>query len=281
MDAQETKAVVDAALDAGVNFFDTADMYGGTQSEVFLGKALSGKRDKAVIATKFGHKLDEDRHGARPEYIKKACEDSLMRLSTDCIDLYQLHIPDPEVPIADTLGALDDLVRAGKVREIGCSNFDVEMLREAKSAVKQGTAAFASVQNHFSLFHRVPLEGVLDECGETGTAMLPYFPLASGLLSGKYRAGQEVPFSRRIKSDSEKLSAENLAYVEKLIEYAESRGRTILDLAFGWLLAYAPVASVIAGATSVEQIQANASAGSWGLSDAEREEVAAIPGPSL
>ena len=235
MDAQETKAVVDAALDAGVNFFDTADMYGGTQSEVFLGKALSGKRDKAVIATKFGHKLDEDRHGARPEYIKKACEDSLMRLSTDCIDLYQLHIPDPEVPIADTLGALDDLVRAGKVREIGCSNFDVEMLREAKSAVKQGTAAFASVQNHFSLFHRVPLEGVLDECGETGTAMLPYFPLASGLLSGKYRAGQEVPFSRRIKSDSEKLSAENLAYVEKLIEYAESRGRTILDLAPRWL----------------------------------------------
>lgn len=279
LNADETRLIVEAALDAGINFFDTADMYGKTFSEQFLGKVLAGKRDKAIIATKFGYKIDENRYGAKPAYIKQACEDSLHRLGIDYIDLYQLHTPDPETPIADTLGALNDLVREGKVREIGCSNFDVPMLKEAASAAKPDHAKFISVQNHFSLFHKEPLDGVLDECTKTGMALLPFFPLASGLLSGKYRAGQPVPFSHRIQSDSERLSKENLAYVERLVAYAEARGHTILELAIGWLLAFQPVASVIAGATSVEQVRSNASACSWVLTDQERDEISAIPGP--
>src|SRR5438552_11719661 len=151
LDLEATRAVVDAALDAEINFFDTADIYGGTKSEEFLGRALGSRRDAAVIATKFGGKIDEERKGAKPEYIRRAAEDSLRRLGTDRIDLYQLHVPDPEVPIADTLGALDELVRAGKVREIGCSNFSAEQLRDAEAATPPGAARFVSVQNEYSL----------------------------------------------------------------------------------------------------------------------------------
>lgn len=281
IDAEATAAVVNSAIDAGINFFDTADVYGKTLSEEFMGRALAGKRDQVILATKFGHKVDEQRHGAQPAYVKQACEDSLRRLSTDRIDLYQLHVPDPETPIADTLGALDELVKEGKVLEIGCSNFDVNLLREARAAVGPGNAEFVSVQNHFSLFYREPMEGLIDECVSTQTALLPYFPLSSGLLSGKYRAGRPAPASFRIAADSERLSSENLAYVERLIAYAEGKGHTLLELAFGWLLAFAPVASVIAGATSPEQVHANAAAGSWVLTEVERDEVSAIPGPSL
>ncbi|HKN87755.1 MAG TPA: aldo/keto reductase, partial [Nitrospiraceae bacterium] len=190
LDEADTAAVVHAALDAGITFFDTADIYGGTQSEVFLGRALSKHRDQVVIATKFGMAVDDQRRGAGPEYITQACEDSLRRLGTDCIHLYQLHQPDPTVPIADTLGALNDLVRAGKVREIGCSNFSLEQLREAEGAVRPGRARFASVQNEYNLLHREPERDVIPECQSKGLAFLPYFPLASGLLTGKYRQGQ-------------------------------------------------------------------------------------------
>lgn len=282
MTEAETIAVVHAALDNGINFFDTADVYGATKSEEFLGRALKDRRSEAVIATKFGHHLDDERQGARPEYVKRACEDSLRRLNIETIDLYQLHRPDPSVPIEDTLGALNALVVAGKVREIGCSNFGVPLLREAASAVTPGGVGFVSVQNHFSLFHRGPLEdGVLAECEATGVGMLPYFPLASGLLTGKYRLGAALPASRRIQADSDKLAVANLEYVEKLIAVAESNGRTILELAFGWLLSFDAVASVIAGATSVEQIRANAAANAWRLSTAERNQIAAIPAPTL
>lgn len=275
LDADATARVVHAALDAGVTFFDTADTYGGTRSEEYLGRALGRRRDEVVIATKFGWRIDDQRHGARPEYVRRAAEDSLRRLGTDRIDLYQLHRPDPTVPIADTLGALDELVQAGKVREIGCSNFSVEQIREAEAAVRPGAARFVSVQNEYSLLHREPERGVLPECERLGLAFLPYFPLANGLLTGKYRQGQPAPAGSRIASGThtEVLTELNLSLVEALIRFAESRGHTLLELAFSWLLTRPVVASVIAGATKPEQVRANAAAAGWALSDAERAEV--------
>ena len=275
LDADATARVVHAALDAGITFFDTADTYGGTRSEEYLGRALGRRRDQVVIATKFGWRIDDQRHGARPEYVHRAAEDSLRRLGTDRIDLYQLHRPDPTVPIADTLGALDELVQAGKVREIGCSNFSVEQIREAEAAVRPGAARFVSVQNEYSLLHREPERGVLPECERLGLAFLPYFPLANGLLTGKYRKGQPAPAGSRIASGThtEVLTELNLSLVEALIRFAESRGHTLLELAFSWLLTRPVVASVIAGATKHEQVRANAAAAAWALSDAERAEV--------
>ena len=275
LDADATARVVHAALDAGVTFFDTADTYGGTRSEEYLGRALGRRRDQVVIATKFGWRIDDQRHGARPEYVRRAAEDSLRRLGTDRIDLYQLHRPDPTVPIADTLGALDELVQAGKVREIGCSNFSVEQIREAEAAVRPGAARFVSVQNEYSLLHREPERSVLPECERLGLAFLPYFPLANGLLTGKYRQGQPAPAGSRIASGThtEVLTELNLSLVEALIRFAESRGHTLLELAFSWLLTRPVVASVIAGATKPEQVRANAAAAGWALSDAERAEV--------
>ncbi|HZO88675.1 MAG TPA: aldo/keto reductase [Chthonomonadaceae bacterium] len=275
LDEAGTARVVHAALDAGINFFDTADVYGGTKSEEFLGRALGSRRDEALIATKFGAKIDEARKGASPAYIRQAAEDSLRRLGTDRIDLYQLHTPDPGVPIADTLGALNELVQAGKVREIGCSNFSVEQLREAEKAA-QGGARFVSVQNHYSLLHREPENGVLAECERQGIAFLPYFPLANGLLTGKYRKGQPLPEGTRLTSDgrfADWLSEANLDRVEALIQFAEARRHTILELAFSWLLTRPTVASVIAGATKPEQVQANVAAADWRLS---REDLAEI-----
>ena len=278
IDAEGTAKVVHAALDAGINFFDTADTYGGTRSEEFLGKALGKRRRDVVIATKFGMKVDDERKGARPEYVRAAAEDSLRRLGTDYIDLYQLHTPDDSVPIEDTLGALDELVKAGKVREIGCSNFSAAQLEEADAAVKPRAAQFVSVQNEYSLFHREPEHGVLAECATLGIAFLPYFPLANGMLTGKYRKGQKPPEGSRITTGwhGELLTDENLDKVEKLIAFAESRGHTILELAFSWLLSRPMVASVIAGATSAEQVKANALAGEWKLDESELEEVSRI-----
>jgi aryl-alcohol dehydrogenase-like predicted oxidoreductase len=193
-----TAEVVGASLEAGISFFDTADSYGNTNSEEYLGRALGSRRDEVVIATKFGSRIDEERQGARPEYVRQAAEDSLRRLGTDRIDLYQLHKPDPEVPISETLGALDDLVRAGKVREIGCSNFSADQLREAEDAVSGGSARFVSVQNEYSIMHREPEHEVIPECERLDLALIPYFPLASGLLTGKYRKGQPLPEGTRL-----------------------------------------------------------------------------------
>ncbi len=275
IDEAATKQVVDAALDAGVNFFDTADIYGGTKSEVFLGRVLKGRRDQVVLASKFGIKID-DAHpgGARPAYIQLAVEDSLRRLRTDHLDLYQLHRPDDGTPIADTLGALNALVQAGKVREIGCSNFSAAQLQEAETAA--GGARFVSVQNEYSLLDRTPEAEVLPECERLGIAFLPYFPLASGLLTGKYRQGQPLPEGTRINSGSgfaKLLTDKNLSIVEALIAFAETRGHTILELAFSWLIRQQAVASVIAGATSAAQIQANAAAASWHLSAEDLSEI--------
>jgi aryl-alcohol dehydrogenase-like predicted oxidoreductase len=275
IDAAATERVVDAALDAGINFFDTADIYGATKSEEFLGRALKGRRDRAIIATKFGMAVDEQRKGARPEYVKQACEDSLRRLGTAHIDLYQLHQPDPGVPIADTLGAMADLVKAGKVREIGCSNFSAEQLDQAARATKPGAARFVSVQNEYSLLHREPEQSVLPACDRLGLAFLPYFPLASGLLTGKYEPGKPAPADSRLSLSwtSRFTTEKNVQVAEALKAFAAKRHHSLLQLAFSWLAARPRVASVIAGATSPEQVHANAAAVSWSMSQDERAEI--------
>jgi aryl-alcohol dehydrogenase-like predicted oxidoreductase len=284
LDEAATARVVQAALEAGITFFDTADVYGGTRSEEFLGRALASRRDQVVIATKFGSSIDERRQGgARPEYVRQAADDSLRRLGTDHIDLYLLHWPDPATPIAETLGALDELVQAGKVREIGCSNFSAAQLRAAEEAAQEsGGARFVSVQNQYSLLHRDPEAEVLAECQRTGLAFVPYFPLASGLLTGKYRRGQPAPAGSRLAGSQPgegPFTERNLALVESLSTFAISRGHTLLELAISWLASRPAVASVIAGATSPGQVRANVAAAGWRLSEEELAEVDRIAPP--
>ena len=275
IDEAATARVVDAALEAGINFFDTADIYGSTKSEEFLGRALAGRRHRAIVATKFGMAVDEQRKGARPEYVQGAAEDSLKRLRTDYIDLYQLHQPDPQVPIADTLGALDQLVQAGKVKEIGCSNFSEAQLDEAARATRSGAAGFVSVQNEYSLLHREPERSVLPACERLGLAFLPYFPLASGLLTGKYEPGKAAPKDSRLSLSwtSRFTTDRNVRVAESLKAFAAARGHTLLDLAMSWLATRPRLASVIAGATTPEQVQANAVAVNWPLTRADVAEI--------
>jgi aryl-alcohol dehydrogenase-like predicted oxidoreductase len=282
VDAAGADRVVAAALDAGVNFFDTADIYGDTHSEELLGRALGARRRDVVVATKFGMPVDERRKGARPEYVRRALEDSLRRLGTDYVDLYQLHEPDPETPISATLEALDGLVREGKVREIGCSNFSAEQMVEAHEAAGYRAARFAGVQNEYSLLHREPEIGVLPECTRLGLAFVPYFPLASGLLTGKYRPGEPPPAGSRLSGGRLRdrfLDPPRVEAAERLRAFAESRGHTLLELAFGFLLAHPPVASVIAGATRPEQVAANAAAAGWRLTEEELDEVDGLAPP--
>jgi aryl-alcohol dehydrogenase-like predicted oxidoreductase len=278
IDEKRTEEVINAALGAGINFFDTADAYANGRSEELLGRFLGRRRSEAIIATKFGLKIEGQGQGAHPDYIRKAFDASLRRLRTDYIDLYQLHTPDPGVPIAETLGALDELVKSEKVREIGCSNFSAAQLREARavSDSRPGSARFVSVQNEYSLLHREPEDEVLAECERQGLAFLPYFPLKSGLLTGKYRKGQPIPQDTRVarfERYRELLTEENLDKVETLVQLAESRGHTLLELAFSWLLAHGVVASVIAGATSSKQVGDNAGAATWQLTAADLDEI--------
>ncbi len=284
LDQAATDAVVHSALEAGVTLFDTADTYGDTLSEVMLGRALAGRRDEAVVATKFGMPIDDERYGAAPDYVRRACEDSLARLGTDRIDLYQLHYPDESVPIADTLGALAELVAEGKVREIGCSNFSAAQLREAAAAAGSGPA-FASVQNQYSLLDRSPeRDGVLEACDELGVAFLPFYPLANGLLTGKVRPGAPLPEGSRLATMPAERAAhwhspELLARVGALLELAEGEGMSLLTLAFSWLLDHPEVASVIAGASNPEQVRANAAAASR-VSPALRAALDALTAPA-
>jgi aryl-alcohol dehydrogenase-like predicted oxidoreductase len=276
MAAGDVPPVLDAAIDTGINFFDTSDSYG--ESEARLGDALVGRRDSVVLATKFGStvKGEEGTGGARPEYVRRAVDASLRRLRTDRIDLYQLHRPDPKTPIADTLGALAEVVAAGKVREIGCSNFSADQIREAHAAAGDGPG-FVSVQNHYNLLNRADEADVLPLCEELGIAYLPYFPLESGLLSGKYRRGEEPADGTRMQRWGPRaagvLTDENFDRVDALRAWAEGRSRTILDLAFAWLLAKPVVASVIAGATRPDQVRSNAGAADWVLSASEAAEI--------
>lgn len=277
LDEAGTGSVVHAALDAGINFFDTADIYGGGgRSEELLGRALGARRSEVLIATKFGMRMDDQHLGAKPEYVRAAAEDSLRRLGTDHIDLYQLHQPDASVPIADTLGAMNELVVAGKVREIGCSNFSAQQIREAEDvSTGHGFARFVSVQNEYSLLHRDPEIDVLAECERVKTSFLPFFPLASGLLTGKYHRGEPAPEGTRLASGprAAQLTDERLVQVELLRDFAHSTGHTLLELAFAWLLGRPVVASVIAGAMNPEQVASNAATTDWRLT---AEEVAAI-----
>ena len=268
IDETQSRHVVETALDAGINFFDTADIYDKGNSEEYLGRALGNRRSEVAIATKFGMKFDETRHGARPEYVRQAVEDSLRRLGTDYIDLYQLHQPDLETPIAETLGALEELVQAGKVREIGCSNFSAGQIRESGGK-------FVSVQNQYNLLHREPEAEVLPECRRLRLAFLPYFPLANGLLTGKYRKGKPLPKGSRGDAGwgPKMFTEENLEKVERLIQFAEGRGHSLLELAFSWLAAQPAVASVIAGAVSPQQVRANASAAGWALTADDLAEI--------
>ena len=283
IDQAQTRMVVDAALDCGVNFFDTADIYGAAKSEVFLGEALKGKRDKAVLATKFANPMGEGeylRGGAR-RYIVKAVEDSLKRLHTDHIDLYQMHVPDPDTPIEETLRALDDLVRAGKVLYVGNSNFAGWQIADADWISRSnGLERFVSAQNNFSLLERGVEREVLPACERFGLGLLPYFPLASGFLTGKYQRGEPPRQGTRLaawgKRGAAALSDRNFDRLEALEHWAMQRGRRILDLAFAWLLGHGVVSSVIAGATTPEQVEANARCAEWILTPAEVEEVRAL-----
>lgn len=278
IDEKRTKEVIDTAIDVGINFFDTADMYANGKSEELLGRFLGARRREVIVATKFGNDMPAQGRGARPEYIRQALDASLRRLRMDHVDLYQQHVPDPDVPIAETLGTLDELVKAGKVREIGCSNFSAAQIREARMAsdARPGSAPFGSVQNEYSLLHREPEEEVLAECERESMAFLPFFPLMSGLLTGKYRKGRPIPQDTRVakyERYNRLLTEENLDKVEALADFAASRRRSLLELAFSWLLAHGVVASVIAGATSGEQVRSNAAAADWKLTREDMEEI--------
>lgn len=269
--SDDAVAVVHAALDAGVTFFDTADIYGGVpgRSEELLGRALSGHRQDVVVATKFGMDTgglngpDWGVRGSR-RYIRRAVEGSLRRLGTDYIDLYQMHEPDPHTPIEETLAALDDLVRAGFVRYIGSSNFAGWQIIDADWAARTGgRTPFVSAQNDYSLLHRRAEADVLPAARRIGAGVFPYFPLASGLLTGKYRRGADAPPGTRLARRPERLATADFDRIEALARFAAERGVTLLTVAIGWLAARPGVSSVIAGARTPEQARTNAAAASW------------------
>ena len=265
LDLEGTRAVVEAALAEGINFIDTADIYGGGNSERFLGEVLKGQRDQVVLATKFG--MGEGGRGSR-DYVRQAIAASLERLATDYVDLYYYHQPDGVTPIAETILAMLELVDEGTVRAIGVSNFSVEQLDEAVEA-----GPVAGLQNRYNLLERGAEEDVLPRCRELGVSFIPYFPLASGLLTGKYRRGEPPPAGSRLESRRAALSDEAFDRVERLEEFASARGRTLLELAIAGLASQPAVASVIAGATTPEQVRENAAAADWELSEAELEEL--------
>jgi aryl-alcohol dehydrogenase-like predicted oxidoreductase len=283
IDQKATQEVVDAALDAGITLFDTADIYGGTKSEEFLGKALGKRRQDITLATKFGMRIGDDprRMGGSRRWIMRAVEDSLTRLGTDYIDLYQFHAPDADTPIEETLRALDDLVGQGKVRYIGNSNFTGWQIADADWTAAGG-ARFVSAQNLYSLLERKVEFEVLPACEHFGLGFLPFFPLASGLLSGKYRRGEKPPEGTRLAvwgaRGAAAMSDKNFDKVEKLTDWAEARGQTVLELAFAWLLGHEVVSSVIAGATSPEQVKTNAATAAWSLTPEEVKEVGDLIG---
>jgi aryl-alcohol dehydrogenase-like predicted oxidoreductase len=267
IDLEQTRAVVQAALDAGVTLFDTADIYG--ESEDFLGEVLGSARADIVLATKLGMDMggqlgpDWGARGSR-RYIRKAIESSLRRLRTEWVDLYQLHAPDASTPIEETLAALHELVDEGKVRYVGCSNFTAWQLADADwTARSGGHPRFVSAQNHYSLIERGVEAELAPACERFGVGILPFYPLANGLLSGKYTRGEAASEGSRLAARQEWLSDERFDKVEALASYAEERGRSLLDVAIGGLAAQRQVASVIAGATKPEQVQANVAAGEW------------------
>jgi aryl-alcohol dehydrogenase-like predicted oxidoreductase len=283
IDLAATRRVVDRAIDAGITLFDTADVYGNRGgSETLLGEVLGPRRNDIVLATKFGMPMNDAQtlQGGSRRYIMRAVEASLARLKTDWIDLYQVHRPDPLTPIEETLRALDDLVRQGKVRYIGCSNVEAWQVADAAwTSRHHGLAPFISAQNEFSLLSREQSAPLLPALDAYGVGLLPYFPLAGGLLSGKYRRGEPLPPGRlqTTKGLADRfLTERNWALMERLREFAAARGHTLIELAFGWLASHPAVSSVIAGATTPEQIDANVGAVGWELSADDRAAVDGI-----
>jgi aryl-alcohol dehydrogenase-like predicted oxidoreductase len=287
LDAAATRGVVDAAVDAGITLFDTADSYGGGgRSEEILGEVLAGRRDQVVLATKFGHQGADLGYGPAAGakggrgYIRRAIEGSLRRLRTDYVDLYQIHVPDPATPVGETLAALGELVVEGKVRYIGHSNFSGWQVAEAAMLARElRTAPFVSAQNHWSLLERGAEAEVVPAARHFGLGVLPYFPLANGLLTGKVRRGQGAPEGTRLAGRPEYVTEQKLSRVEALAGWASERGVTVLDVAIGALAAQPGCASVIAGATSPEQVKANAAAADWIPSAGELADIDAIVPP--
>jgi aryl-alcohol dehydrogenase-like predicted oxidoreductase len=279
IDESRAREVVDGAFEVGATLFDTADLYGDGRSEEFLGKALRSRRDEAVVVSKFGMRTPPDGlSGGDPAWVVRACEASLIRLATDRIDVYLLHTPDDTTPIAETLTAMSRLVDEGKVREIGCSNVSAKQLDEAEDAAKEkGVRRFVTVQNEYSLLAREAREEVLPACRRLGLSFMPYFPLASGMLTGKYRRGQPPPPGTRMAGRDgwdEFLTDERFDVVERLAAFAKEHGHTILELAMAWLATQKETATVIAGATTPEQVRENAAAvEAWRLSDDELDEI--------
>jgi aryl-alcohol dehydrogenase-like predicted oxidoreductase len=272
LDLSGTRDVIDAAISHGITFLDTADRYGNTKSEEFIGEVLKGRRDEVVLATKFGLDLGDGWTGPRgaPDYIHHAVENSLRRLRTDVIDLYWYHRPDGVTPIGDTLAGLDELVKAGKVRAIGASNFSAAQIHEGERAAgERGLTRFTAIQNEYSLLHREPERDVLALCEELELAFIPYYPLASGLLTGKYHRDQAAPAGARLSNSEEIATDEQWRVVEALTGYAQQQGVPLTDVAIGALLTHPAVSSVITGATRPSQVESNASAANWKPSPAD------------
>jgi aryl-alcohol dehydrogenase-like predicted oxidoreductase len=278
VDLDGTRAVVEAALEVGVSLFDTADVYGGKgSSESFLGEVLEGRRDRVVLATKFGQDMGDgtEARGSRA-YIHKAIDASLQRLRTEVVDLYQYHTPDNVTPFEETFGALDELVQAGKVRYVGHSNLNAAQVEEVDAICRErGFARPVSAQNQYSLLRRDAEEELLPTCDRLGIGVLPFFPLASGLLTGKYRRGQPRPPGTRLSDREGVFTDETFDRLEALEEFALERGLTLLHVAIGGLLAQPAIASVIAGATKPEQVRANVAAAEW---EPTAEDIAALNG---
>ncbi len=279
IDYDRTVAVLNAAIDAGITFFDTARMYGGGKSEEFMGEALKGRRDEVIIATKFGGPTKPDDATGSRRHMMRSIEASLRALQTDYIDLYQLHYPDPATPIEETLSAMDAAVQQGKVRYIGCSNFTGWMIADATwTARSRDLERFVTVQNEWSLLARGVEGDVKDACEHFGLSVLPYFPLASGALTGKVRRGEQPPESSRLANAyfASSLTDANFDRIEKLESWATEHGRSMTEVALSWLASQPVVGSVIAGATSPEQVQANAAATKTDLTPAEVAEIGAL-----
>lgn len=282
IDFETSRKVVDAAFDCGITFFDTADAYGNLGgSETVLGELLGARRKEIVLASKFRHPMNESGTlgGASRRYIMTAVEASLRRLKTDWIDLYQLHRPDPRTPVEETLRTLDDLVRAGKVRYVGCSNLPAwQVVEGVWNSKRNGLVAFVSCQDEYNLIVREPERELLPAMQAHGLSLLPYFPLASGLLTGKYRRNAPPPEGTRLAKSATFaghlfLTDENLRFAEELGAFAQARGRSVLELACSWLLARPTVASIIAGVTKPEQVKQNADAIGWKLTEQELADI--------
>ena len=280
IDLEASRKVIDAALDAGIDFFDTADMYGNGKSEEFIGEVLGPRRSRVRIGTKFGGvaMVSGKKGWGQRAYIHECADASLKRLRTDHIDLFQMHYPDPGTPIEETLGALDELVRQGKVRQIGCSNYTGAMIADADAtSARKKLARFVSAQNEWSLLVRDAEKDVIPACEKQRLGQLPYFPLASGMLTGKYRRGEKYAAGSRFATMGDyfaKVASDaNFAKVEALEKVAKAHGHSLLELAMGWLAAQPSVASVIAGATTPEQVRANAASMTWKMKPGDLAEI--------